>query len=131
MGAELLQNGCFSGAFAPTNWVIVSGTVDRIPPGAYASVPTCACGWSLDLAGSSSGTIQQTLSTDPLHYYNVSYYLTGNYNGGCMCVWDRLVGFGAAPCTPMWIEAGGVAQRLRPLDFYRTPPCVTWPTNSK
>jgi hypothetical protein len=81
-GTNILQFGCFASAaaFSPTSWVLVAGSVDQVSSG-YASVPQCSCPHLLDLAGGSAGTIQQTLDTTPGHFYNVSYQISGNYNG--------------------------------------------------
>lgn len=74
---------------------MTAGSVDQEAPTSFASVPTCACGYTLDLAGGSPGTITQTLDTSPGNYYNVSVYMSGNYNSAYRGAYTVRITFGS------------------------------------
>lgn len=67
------------GSTTITDWTVIGGSVDLI--GSYWQAPPTG-GQSVDLDGSSPGGLQQTLVTEPGSEYIVSFYLSGNPDGG-------------------------------------------------
>jgi choice-of-anchor C domain-containing protein len=80
--------GAASGGFATVNagnncitgWTVDSGSVDYIN-GYWQAQDGVR---SIDLAGSSPGTISQIFDTVAGHLYSVNYYLSGNPDGGAL-----------------------------------------------
>src|ERR1700733_8007968 len=94
--ADLVTNGNFSGqdpsqpyttissggTFA-TDWTVGTGNVDWI--GSYWQSPTGVAGplnGSVDLDGTSPGSISQTITTVPNTFYDLTFSLSGNPDGG-------------------------------------------------
>ena len=61
-------------------WTVTQGSVDWI--GTYWQAPLSSGQASIDLDGNSPGAISQTLSTTPGQSYIVTFYLSGNPDGG-------------------------------------------------
>ena len=89
--ANLVTDGDFTGAGTPSGyatyfatstmggWTVTAGSVDLI--GTYWQGPPTG-GNSVDMAGDSSGTIQQTITgLDVGQQYDLSFYLSGNPDG--------------------------------------------------
>lgn len=89
---NLVQNGGFenatinpgsfttlgTGSTSINNWTVTAGSIDYI--GSYWQPQEGSR--SVDLAGNSLGTISQSVATNPLQFYTVSFWASRNPDGG-------------------------------------------------
>jgi choice-of-anchor C domain-containing protein len=103
-----------------TGWTVSSGSIDWI--GALWLAQDGAL--SLDLDGSAPGAITQTLATTIGNTYFVSFYLSGNSNGGPTVKTLIVSATGTAPATYTFdastISNGAMGWRLEGYSFVAT-----------
>jgi len=82
-GAGVMYTTISSGSTFAGDWTVGTGNVDWI--GNYWQSPTGVAGplnGSVDLDGTSPGSISQTITTVPNAVYDLTFFLSGNPDGG-------------------------------------------------
>jgi choice-of-anchor C domain-containing protein len=103
-----------------TGWTVSSGTVDWVGPLWQAQDGSK----SIDLDGNSPGAISQNLATTIGNTYSVSFYLSGNSNGGPTVKTLIVSATGTAPATYTFdvstISNSAMGWRLESYSFVAT-----------